>query len=249
MKRIESTQNKTIKDLCRLHKKKERDRSGLFLVEGEHLITEALEAHCLKEVFLAHDLPWTKDIPYTYCSDEVLNKLSVQNSQAKMIGLCQKKNWNFQNEKRILLLDDVQDPGNMGTLLRTACAFGIQHIYCSSGCADIYNPKTIQSSQGAIFHIPVTVTDLSQIIVQKQKEGLCIYGTSLHDRSIELSKADGTDAYAIILGNEGQGVHKELIELCDAVLKIEMASFESLNVAIAGGILMYQFYQKQGARS
>lgn len=245
MKQIESTQNKTIKELCRLHKKKERDRSGLFLVEGEHLVNEALQAGCLKEVFLSSDQPWNHEIPWTLCSNEVLNKLSMQNSQSKIIGVCQKKEWESHPESHILLLDDIQDPGNLGTLLRTACAFGLDHIYCSAGCADIYNPKTIQSSQGGIFHIPVTITDLEKIIPQKQKEGLCVYGTSLHDQSIALSKAAVSASYAIVLGNEGQGVHKELLDLCDVILKIEMASFESLNVAIAGGILMYQFFQRK----
>lgn len=243
---IESTQNKRIKELTRLHTKKERDKTGCFLVEGEHLIEEAYTAGCLQEIFINKEYDKPLSIPYTLCTDAVLNKLSVQNSQAKMIGLCQKKEWSTKPEKHILLLDSIQDPGNMGTLLRTACAFDIDHVYCSNTCVDIYNEKTIQASQGAIFHIPVSYTDLADLIFQKQKENISIYGTSLHERSLPLSQIKKETSYGILLGNEGNGVRKELIDLCDFVVKIEMHAFESLNVAIAGGILMYEFDRNKG---
>ena len=110
---IESVQNKRIKELTRLHTKKERDKIGCFLVEGEHLVKEALSAGCLQEVFINKDTAWKEAIPSTLCSDAVLNKLSVQSSQAKIIGLCRKKKWDEKEEKQILLLDSVQDPGNM----------------------------------------------------------------------------------------------------------------------------------------
>lgn len=243
---IESVQNKRIKELTRLHTKKERDKTGCFLVEGEHLVKEAFSAGCLQEVFINKDTSWKESIPSTLCSDAVLNKLSVQSSQAKIIGLCRKKEWDEKEEKQILLLDSVQDPGNMGTLLRTACAFGIDQVYCSMMCADIYNPKTIQASQGAIFHIPVCYTDLKSLIHKKQAEGLTIYGTSLHERSLPLSKVEKKTSYGIVLGNEGNGVHRELIDACDVIVKIEMHAFESLNVAIAGAILMYEFDRNKG---
>lgn len=246
MKLIESTQNKTIRELTKLHKKKERDKTNLFLVEGQHLVHEAYEAGCLKEVFILQDEKLSLNVPLTYCTKPVLQKLSVQNSQAKIIGLCKKMEWTSHPIHKALFLDDVQDPGNVGTIIRTALAFGIEAVYCSSGCADIYNPKTIQSSQGALFHVPVIYTDLIFTILNFKNNGMNIYATSLHSQSVPLDRVQVPESYGIVLGNEGQGVHPELIELCHQTIKIEMASFESLNVAIAGGILSYYFFIRQG---
>lgn len=240
---IESTQNKTIKELTKLHMKKYRDQTGHFLVEGRHVIEEAYKAHCLIETFFLEDIPSFDHIPCTYCSKPVLKKLSTQDSQPQMIGLCKKPEVVHTKEDRILLLDDIQDPGNAGTLLRTAYAMGIDHVYCSPKTVDFYNSKTIQSSQGALFHMPIIRTDLASLILEKQKKGLSIFGTSLHDRSVNLSEIKDVQYYGILLGNEGQGVHKDLLELCDIIVKIEMDKFESLNVSVAGGILLYTFNQ------
>ena len=141
----------------------------------------------------------------------------------------------------ILLLDNVQDPGNVGTILRTAHSFGIDCIYMSKGCADIYNPKTIQSSQGALFYIPVIQTDLVEEIKKLQERNIEVYATALHDNHKDLQNIKPSEKYAILVGNEGQGVRKELIDLSNHIVKIEMETFESLNVAIATSICMYTF--------
>ena len=239
MKIINSTQNKKLKQLCKLHTKKERDHTGLFLVEGMHMIEEAKCAHCLKEVFLLEGMEPLFEDRATVCSAPVIQKLSNQNSQAKIIGLCEKPKQDPKQEKAILILDDIQDPGNAGTLIRTAFAFGMDKIYCSEHTVDFYNPKVLQASQGAIFHIPIQRGALEEVISSHQKEGMKILGTSLHKRSMSLGDVQIQAPYGIVLGNEGQGVHPELLDLCDTLIKIEMEQFESLNVAIAGGILMY----------
>ena len=111
----------------------------------------------------------------------------------------------------------------------------------SKGCADIYNPKTIQSSQGALFYIPVIQTDLIEEIKQLQERNIEVYATALHDNHKNLQDIKPSKKYAILVGNEGQGVRKELIDLSDHIVKIEMETFESLNVAIATSICMYTF--------
>ena len=158
-----------------------------------------------------------------------------------MIGVCKKLSLTPIKEENILLLDNVQDPGNVGTILRTAHSFGIDCIYLSKGCADIYNPKTIQSSQGALFYIPVIQTDLVEEIKNLQTKDIEVYATALHDNHKDLQDIKPNEKYAILVGNEGQGVRKELIDLSDHIVKIEMETFESLNVAIAASICMYTF--------
>ena len=166
---IQSVNNKKIKEYAKLIQKKERDKTNLFLVEGEHMVKEAFNANALQELFILEGLECPIEFNYETVTQQVLNKLSNQNSNSKMIGVCKKLNLKPEKENNILLLDNVQDPGNVGTILRTAHSFGIDCIYMSKGCADIYNPKTIQSSQGALFYIPVIQTDLVEGIKSKIK--------------------------------------------------------------------------------
>lgn len=240
-KTITSVQNNKIKERSKLKSKKARMEQNCFLVEGKHLIQEAIQSNILIELYLLENIENPFDFKVTYCSQPVMNKLSNQKSDAKMIGICKFPSFENKKEKAILLLDDIQDPGNMGTLVRSAYSFGFDAIYLSNNCADLYNPKTIQSSQGSIFHLPAYQCDLSEIIQGKQKAGMTIYATALHNNTMDASKVKIHKPYGILLGNEGQGVKPELIELCNQCVKIEMETFESLNVAVAGSILMYSF--------
>lgn len=238
MKLIESLQNKKIKELVKLHTKKERDKQSLFLVEGEHMVLEAEASHLLKEIYILEGKDNPTKLEPIFCTQPVLNKLSVQNSNAVMIGVCQKPKYTEGKEDRILLLNEVQDPGNVGTLVRTAYSFGFDAIYVSKGCADPFNEKTLQSSQGAVFHLPIYSCDMLQTI-QEKKESMEMYATALHHDSIDLQQAKPKAKFGIVLGNEGQGLPNDIIEACTHCLKIEMDRFESLNVAIAGAICMY----------
>jgi RNA methyltransferase, TrmH family len=238
---IESVNNKKIKEYAKLHLKKERDKQRLFIIEGKHMIEEALKAKSLYALYLLDGVDNPFDFECEHATQEVLNKLSNQTSNAKMIGVCKKLNYIQANEKHIILLDTVQDPGNVGTIIRSAYSFGYDCVYLSKGCADIYNPKTIQASQGALFHIPCIQTELKDKIESLDME---TYATALNNKHINLQDAHPKDEYAILLGNEGEGIHPELIDLCDYTVKIEMDTFESLNVAIAASICMYTFKHK-----
>lgn len=245
MKRIESTQNKTIKELAKLHTKKERDKTGLFIVEGLHLIQEALQAQCLKQLFILEGV----DNPFPFeciqCTQPVINKLSRQVSDAKMIGICTRPETTEGRIDTALFLDDIQDPGNIGTIFRCALAFGIDHIFLSEHCADILNSKSIQASKGAFFHIHYSYGSLYHAIEQEHKKGMEIYAATLHTDSIALQDVQKVDHYGIILGNEGQGIHPEITALADQCVEIEMDSFESLNVAAAAAILLYTIKHKK----
>lgn len=131
-------------------------------------------------------------------------------------------------------------PRQPGTLLRSAYAFGFPSVVLSPGCADVYNPKTIQSSQGALFHVHVEKADIEPWILEARSGGYTVYATALQAYSIFLSEIRFPQKFALVLGNEGTGLPQTTIALCDACIKIEMSAFESLNVAIAGSICMYE---------
>ena len=236
---IQSVNNKKIKEYAKLIQKKERDKTGLFLVEGEHMVKEAFNANALQELFILENIECPVQFNYETVTQPVLNKLSNQNSNSKMIGVCKKLSLTPIKEGNILLLDNVQDPGNVGTILRTAYSFGVDCVYLSKDCADVYNPKTIQSTKGALFHIPFVYTDLKTTIQAFQKEGMEVYATALHHESIGLQDCHPKKQYGLIVGNEGQGIKEELIQCANQTVFIEMEQFESLNVAIATAIALY----------
>ena len=241
MEKITSLQNAKIKKWALLKQKKERDKTGLFLIEGEHLIEEALKADCVETILFDGICPFSYDA-LIQVTPEILNKLSQNVSGAKLIAVCRKKENVIKDPEKLILLDGVQDPGNLGTIIRTAISFGFDGIYCSKDTCDIYNEKVIRSTQGALFQLPVIYEDLHDVIPELQKEGMTVIGTSLQESKTmdEMQK----EKIAIVLGNEGQGVHEDIIRLCDAAVRIEMNGFESLNVAVAGGILMYHYRKK-----
>lgn len=247
--KIESLQNQAVKSLVRLKTKKNRDETGQFLVEGRHMIEEARDAGLLKEIYTLDFLPEFDAVKQICCSQAVLNKISAQKSDAKMIGLCSMPS----TEKRVtgskvLILERIQDPGNAGTLIRSALSFGIDQVILSSDCADPYGPKTLQASQGAVFHLPITVLNPSQAIESLKEQQIRVYGAALHHDSTELSDLTIPGQYAIVIGNEGQGISDSTLALCDELVHIEMKTFESLNAAIAGSILLYVFqFPKQQA--
>ncbi len=238
MERIKSLQNAKVKNLVRLHQKKYRDETGLFLVEGEHLILEARQAGILQYVITDEE-----DCPYDnilLVTSEIMKKISANVSAVHYIGVCTKCKIAVKEPERVLLLDDVQDPGNLGTLIRTAVSFSFDAIYCSKHTVDVYNEKVIRSTQGALFYIPVIYSDLTQTIAALKQDGFTIVGTSLHEASA-MRTFQNEEKMAFVLGNEGQGVSEQILSLCDKKLFIEMQGFESLNVAVAGGIVMYAF--------
>jgi TrmH family RNA methyltransferase len=238
---ITSLTNDRVKFWTRLHQSKYRRETGLFLVEGEHLIQEAGKAG------LVDTLISVKGVPHGFLfgtmvevTKEIMRKLCVTESNSDFVAVC--VDWKLPETlgDRILLLDQLQDPGNVGTIIRTALSFGFDSIVISENAVDLTNEKVIRASQGAIFHIPTMQADLAETIVKLKKQGIPVLGTGLK-QAIDLQDIPVTSTVAFVLGNEGQGVRSAILALCDQVVKIEMSTFESLNVAIAAGILCYRF--------
>ena len=210
----------------------------IFLVEGEHLVLEAKKAGYLRELLLEEGFDYELDIETNYISNSVMKYLSLLDTPTKMIGVCEKKE-SFISGNNILMLDDVQDPGNVGTIIRSAVAFNIDTIVLSSGCADVYSSKVIRASQGMIFKANIVYDDLNKCVRSLKEKNFHIIGTKV-DGGKELKKLAKKDNFVLIMGNEGNGVKKELLNLCDEYVYIKMNKFcESLNVSIATSIILY----------
>lgn len=247
MNYIESAKNPKVKQWKKLLTKKERDKTGKFLIEGFHLVEEALkEDNLVGQVILNQDaevpVHFKLDgIEVTYAANDVLKALSDTETPQGIAAVCEQKKMNIENinPQKVLLIDAVQDPGNIGTMIRTADAAGMDAVILGEGCADPYNPKVIRSTQGSLFHIPVIKGNLLEIIEQLKSRGIAVFGTAL-EGAVSFEKVEKLEAFALLVGNEGQGVDKELLTKTTQNLYIPIyGKSESLNVGIAAGILMY----------
>ena len=238
---LTSIANPRVKQWSKYHDKKHREADQRFLVEGEHLIQEAMKAG-LVETLLLNRCPYQFNFSgeTLKVSDEVMKKLTSNVSLPSCIAVCIYPNQVIELGNKILLLDDVQDPGNVGTLIRTAHSFGFDSVVLSKKSVDLYNEKLIRSTQGAIFYMPVIKAELLEVIAECKTKSLPVYATALQDAK-PLSSFTNSASVALIMGNEGKGVSEEILAVADDKIYIEMRTFESLNVAVAGGICMYAF--------
>ena len=239
MEVIVSQDNKKIKNLSKLLIKKYRDSEGMFLVNGQHLVEEAYKKGILVEVIKTEDCELNFDVATTYVSYDVLKKLTNVETPQRIVGLC-KKIEEKEYGNKILLLDDIQDPGNLGTIIRSSVAFSVDTIVLSNNSVDLYNDKVIRSSEGMLFHINVIRRDIIELINELKYNGYKIYGTKV-DGGNNIKNVKVNDKYALIMGNEGNGVKKEILDMCDEYLYIPMNSkCESLNVGVATSIILYE---------
>lgn len=240
---IESVDNKKIKELKKLKQKKYRDESKMFLIEGIHLVNEAYKSNCLKEIIVLDGEYYDLDIKTTYVTKEVLKSLSDLNTPYNIIGVCNNKEPK-EIDGNVLILDGIQDPGNLGTIIRSALAFNIDTILISNETVDLYNSKVLRASQGNNFHINIIRCDLEEKIRKLKENNYKIYGTNV-ECGIDVKKVEEKQKYAIIMGNEGRGVSKKLSDLVDENIYINMnKNCESLNVAVATSIILYELNNK-----
>lgn len=234
-----STDNKKIKELKKLNIKKYRDQSNSFLVEGEHLVLEAYKKGLLEELFLEENTKLDLDVKTSYLSRNVIKFISELDNPSIIIGLC-KKVEEKEIGNKVLVLDDIQDPGNFGTIIRSAVAFNIDTIVVSNNTVDLYNSKVIRASQGMLFNINIIRRDLNVFVPELKKEGYQIYATKVNGGK-SLKTIEKMEKFAIIMGNEGAGVSDNLMNLANEYLYIDMNSnCESLNVAVATSIILYE---------
>ncbi len=233
---ITSLTNEKIKEYAKLNQSKYRQETGLFIVEGPHLVTEAKALGLLVEVITTDP-----NIDGTLVSESVMKKLSNTVHPVKVLGIC-KINKKDKICSKVLVLDSVSDPTNLGTLLRSAVAFGFETVFLSNGCVDPYNDKVIRGSQGAIFKVNIIRGDLIEFLSKLRKTHQ-ILGTNVRNGKdvVEIKKKPNL---ALILGNEARGMSADAEEYVSFNLYIKMTNTESLNVSVAGSILMYELMKK-----
>jgi RNA methyltransferase, TrmH family len=247
MKRIESVKNAKVKEWKKLHTKKEREKTGLFIIEGEHLVEEVLKTSVDVEEIIVREgeqLPshWDiKDYSVIEVTKEVMSSLSDTERPQGFAAICQQQSHQLTLSKlnKVLLLDAVQDPGNIGTMIRTADSAGFDAVVLGEGTVDCYNSKVLRSTQGSLFHIPVVKGNLNEWIENMCNENVPVYGTAL-EGGTSYTNVEAQKRFALLLGNEGNGVKKELLQKTTQNLYVPIyGNAESLNVSIAAGILMY----------
>ena len=234
-----SIDNKKIKDIKKLNIRKYREKEGLFIVEGEHLVLEAYKNGYLKTLILEENEVFSLDVETMYVTNNVLNYITSLETPQPVMGICYKIKEKDLGEK-ILILDDIQDPGNLGTIIRSAVAFNIDTIILSDKTVDLYNPKVIRATQGLIFNINIITRNLKEFVPNLKNNNYKIFGTRVtHGKS--LKDIYKYQKFAIIVGNEGNGLSEEMINLSDEFIYIDMNGMcESLNVAVATSIILYE---------
>lgn len=241
-----------IKFFNTLIRKKKRDELGVFLAEGVKLINELIDAKYKIEVLactpsLIHSFHETA-AEIVECSHQDIKKISQLKTPQDAVAIVRKPDdvpVSISTDDLVLALDEIQDPGNLGTIIRLASWFGIKSIVCSRNTADCYNPKVVQATMGAIAHVHITYTDLANYLTEVKENNLPIYGTLLSGNNIYADEL--TAKGVIVMGNEGNGISAPIHKLIDQALFIPSFSqnaVESLNVSVATAIILSEFKRR-----
>ena len=242
---ITSKTNSVVKNAKKLHQKKYR--KSAYLIEGWHLFEEAVQAGVTIEKVFA--LESYRDqlaaFPQTiWVSEEILLDLADTQTPQGIVAVIQKEEVGLPDfrQGKYLFLEDVQDPGNVGTMIRTADAAGFTGVIVSDKSADIYSLKTLRSMQGSHFHLPIYRMPLATFVEEAKKSNLPILATTLSRESKDYRELSSLENFVLVMGNEGQGISSVMAESADQLVHISMKGrAESLNVAVAAGILMFYF--------
>ena len=257
---ISSKDNELVKNIKKLKDKKYRDLENVYIVEGIKMVKEAiLENSSIKQIIICDDCEKSdlisKEMMYEiakydciYVTNKIFKYITEVQSPQGVMAIIEKNNKDKEinyNEDIIVALDDIQDPGNLGTILRTVDSIGLSQILVSKGTADPYNPKVVRSTMGAIYRVKVIECDnLKETLKEIKKNKFKILVTSLDD-----SKSVYDIKYykkVIVIGNEANGVEEEIVKLADEKIKIPMlGKTESLNASVAAGIILYEYVRQK----
>lgn len=248
MKTISSINNPLITNLAGLKDKSKRIAASMFLIEGYHLVEEALKHNLLAMVLSSNENTLKKiNLQEEYLvTDLIIKKLSTTKTPQDIIGVVRMPLTTSLTDLvkikslKIVLLDDISDPGNLGTIIRTAAALGYNAVVASNNTVDYYNEKVIRASQGAIFKVKLLRQDLFQAINFLQKHDLKIFGTAVNN-AVNIQTVSCNNRFGVIFGNEAHGVSSRILACTDINVTIPMVNdVESLNVGIASAIAMWE---------
>lgn len=236
---ISSVNNEFIKETAKLKEKKYRDLTNTFLIEGEHLVREAKKCNLIKTIIILEDYSYETDLNKIIVTNEVMKKLSDNPSVPRIMAIVEKKECTRIGNK-VLILDRLQDPGNLGTIIRSATAFDFDTLILSDDTVDLYNSKVIRSTQGMLFNINIKRSNVKEEILSLKEKDYLILGTKVNGGS-DVRDYSVNKKFALVIGNEGQGISKDVLDLCEDYLYINMSNrCESLNAGVAASILMYE---------
>lgn len=244
---IDSAQNKIIKEINSLKNKKNRDKKGLFVLEGERLVSEISNEWNVRYIAAAESFTGKTDAQRVYrINDSLFEKISDTVNPQGIMAVCEIKDFStedidYNGNPFFVILENVTDPGNMGTIIRTADAAGADGVFVTKGCVDIYNPKVIRATMGSIFHLPVYRNVNGREIAEELKNrNIVTIGAHLKGEKTpyEINMKKGC---AVIIGNEANGLSDEISREASYLVKIPMpGKAESMNAGIAAGILIYE---------
>ncbi len=244
IKEITSVKNKTVCDVKKLKQKKYREETGTFLAEGYRNVTDSLKKAVPEMIFVTENLehPVPEGSSIYLVTKEVMKELSDTDTPQGIVAVFQIPKSQEISSKNVLLLNGVSDPGNMGTILRTALAAGFRDVVVDEKCADVYSPKVIRSAMSAVFSLNILrVKALQERISDLQQSGYAVYAAALSEDAKSIYDTDFSEKTALLFGSEANGIEESLLSMADKLYIIPMDSeIESLNVAVAAGISMYQ---------
>ncbi|MEZ7654000.1 RNA methyltransferase [Streptococcus sp. 27098_8_103] len=240
---ITSKANSVVKNAKKLHQKKYR--KSAYLIEGWHLFEEAVQAGVTIEKIFALESYREQLVAFpqtVWVSEDILLDLADSQTPQGIVAVVQKEEVEQTDfsQGKFLFLEDVQDPGNVGTIIRTADAAGFTGVIVSDKSADIYSLKTLRSMQGSHFHLPIYRMSSQALLEKAKKDGIPVLATTLSKDSKDYRDVPHFDQFVLVMGNEGQGISPLMAESADQLVHISMkGQAESLNVAVAAGILIF----------
>ncbi len=244
IKIITSTGNPLIANLLKLQTAKGRVDQQAFLISGHHLLKMALEREVVTLILTTKMLDYVDaEIEQIIVSDAIIKKLAQQVTPQGVVGVCRFMKQEVLTSKRLLYLDGVSDPGNVGTIMRSALAFNLKDLMFGRDTASVYNPKTISASQGALFNVNIHQSTIDDLRKMKQS-GYRLIGTLIDPNAKQVPNYRYPDQCVVIFGSEGQGIRQEIIDLLDERLYIPIQNIDSLNVAMAATIIIYDMSLK-----
>lgn len=249
MEKIESVNNKLVKYTYSLNSKKGRREEGKFIAEGERLVRDAMLVSEPEYIIITEKYGKTDFGVKTYMvTESVFKKISDTVNPQGVMGIFKKFDRNIADItlENTVILNGVSDPGNVGTILRTANAAGFSNVIIDNKSVDLYNPKTVRSSMSALFNLNIYESEeLYEDIIYLKKKGFNIYGTALTEASEDLYKTEIKFPVAVVVGNEANGIDDEILDICDKKIIIPMEkTIESLNASVAASVVMYEVLRR-----